>query len=226
MNLSRSAALSALAVSMFAGSAMADHNHMTVDTVSGTPGDQIIIRAGYYPAESAFTISGGRLLFNGESAVYDVVDELAQPGALNGWHAGDELLLTSDFYFATGRLDGGNFLWDIASIVPLSGGPSTLVWGDFELDGTLTPLVESSAVTRLDRSFNTTIAGHDHEQGYAFSAAGLYDVTFIAWDSNGRYADSAPVTLRFNVVPAPSVAAMLGMGGMLAIRRRRSGVGS
>ncbi len=199
MTLSRSLVLSSAALSVFVGAALADHNHMTVDTVPGTPQNQILIRAGYYPAEPAFSISGGRLLLNGDIAVYDVVDELAQAGPLSGWYAGDELLLTSDFYFATGRLDGGNFMWEIASVAALSGGPGALVWGDYDMSGALTPSASSDAATRLGRSFDTMIAGHDHEQGYAFSAPGLYDVTFIAWDSNGVYVDSAPVTVRFHV---------------------------
>ncbi|MFO0858506.1 MAG: hypothetical protein U0640_14255 [Phycisphaerales bacterium] len=222
MTLSRSVVLSSVVLSTFAGAALADHNHMTVDTIPGTPQNQILIRAGYYPAESAFSISGGRLQLNGDIAVYDVVDELAQTGPLNGWLAGDELLLTSDFYFATGRLDGGNFMWELSSVTALSGGPASLVWGDFDLSGEFTPMADSTAATRLGRSFDTMIAGHDHEQGYAFSTPGLYDVTFIAWDSNGVYADSAPVTVRFDVVPAPGAAALLGLGGLLAARRRRA----
>lgn len=221
MTLCRSVALSTAVLSLFAGAALADHNHMTVDTTSGAPGDQIIIRAGYLPAESVFSISGGRLLHDGEIHVYDVVDQLSQAGPLNGWYAGDELLLTSDFYFATGRLDGGNFMWELSSVTALSGGPGVLAWGDFEVGG-FAPSAVSSDATRLGRSFDTMIAGHDHEQGYAFSAPGLYDVTFIAWDSNGRYADSSPVTARFNVVPAPGAAAVLGLGGLLAARRRRA----
>ncbi len=218
----RSIGLSAVAVSALAGQTLAHHhNHISVDTSGGNIGDQIRIRAGYLPVESGFSISGGRLLHDGEIHIYDVADQLSQAGPLNGWYAGDELLLTSDFYFATGRLDGGNFRYEILSIVALSGGPGVLAWGDFEVGG-FAPFAFSSSATRLGRSFDTMIAGHDHEQGYAFSAPGLYDVTFIAWDSNGRYADSAPVTARFNVVPTPGAAAVLGLGGLLAARRRRA----
>jgi hypothetical protein len=114
-------------------------------------------------------------------------------------------------------------MWELSNVVNVNGGaPATLAWGDFDLAGNLDPLVFSNAATRPGRSFDTMIAGHDHEQGYAFSTPGLYDVTFIAWDSNGRYADSAPVTVRFNVVPTPGAAAVLGLGGLFAARRRRS----
>jgi hypothetical protein len=202
------------------GSARA-HNHVTVDTVSGAAGDQILVRAGYLPAESSYTISGGRLLQFGEIKVYDVSEQLAAGGPLEGWFAGDELLLTSDFYFATGRLEGGNFMWELADVTPLAGGPGTFVWGEFHMPGELEPLAESDADTRLERSFDSGAGGHSHEQGYAFSSPGLYDVTFVVWDSNGRYADADPFTVRFEVVPAPGAGAVLGLGGLLAARRRR-----
>jgi hypothetical protein len=50
------------------------------------------------------------------------------------------------------------------------------------------------------------IGGHNHDQGYAFSADGLYDVSLVAWDANGVYADADPVTIRFRVGNAPSCA--------------------
>lgn len=210
---------SMLAIATFAGAASA-HNHMTVDTISGNPGDQVVIRAGYLPAESAYTIVDGRLMLNDEIAVYDVPDAMPQDGPLNGWYAGDELLLTSDFFYATGRLDGGNFMWELSSVTPVSGSPATVVWGDFDSSGRLTPSADSSAAERTGRSFNVAAGGHDHAQGYAISTPGVYDVTFIAWDSNGRYADSDPVTVRFNTIPEPSVGVMLTAGSLLAIRRR------
>lgn len=208
-----------LAIACGAASA---HNHVTVDTASGAAGDQILVRAGYLPAESSYAIAGGRLLQNGEIKVYDVSEQLSAGGPLDGWFAGDELLLTSDFYFATGRLDGGNFMWELADVAALSGGPGTLVWGEFHMPGELDPLADSGAATRLARSFDSGIGGHSHEQGYAFSAPGLYDVTFTVWDSNGRYIDAEPVTVRFDIVPAPGAAAMLALGGMLSARRRRA----
>lgn len=184
------------------GVSLAGHNHISVDTVSAP--DQIVIRAGYYPSEAGFAVQGGRLYLNGQVAVYDVVEQLTQAGELSGWYAGDELLLTSDFYFATGRLDGGNFLYELAGVVNVDGGePAMLVWGDFGSAGAFEPLAHSDAQSRVERSFDTRIAGHDHEQGYAFSSPGLYDVTLVAWDSNGLYAASTPLTIRFRVgVPA------------------------
>lgn len=213
--------IASLAVSVVAGSALAD-NHMGVDTAAGAPGNQVLIRAGYYPAETSYTISGGRLRLDGDIAVYDVVDQLSQAGPYSGWYAGQELLLTSDFYASTGHLNGGNFMWELASITPLSGGPGIGSWGDFDALGEFTPSALTSAGTRIGRSFDTATNQHDEDQAYAFSAPGLYDLTFIAWDSNGVYTDSASVTVRFNVVPAPGAAVALGLGALVASRRRRA----
>jgi len=52
------AGIAALAPMALAGAASA-HNHVTVDTVSGAFGDQILIRAGYLATESSFSIAGG-----------------------------------------------------------------------------------------------------------------------------------------------------------------------
>ena len=134
MRYLRALCLTAAALVPMTGQAVADHNHLTVDTFSDPSGPRIAIRAGYYPAESAFSISDGRLLLNGDVAVYNVVDRLAQPGPLDGAPAGDELLLTSDYYFATGRLDGGDFFYELAAVSSISGGPGTVRWGDFNLD--------------------------------------------------------------------------------------------
>jgi len=171
------------------------HNHITVDSVGG----RIVVRAGYYGDEGGFAIDPtGRLLADGKIAVYPVPDELTS-GPLDGWKAGDDILLTSDFFATTGRLNGGHFHFEIASVTPLNGGPGTLAWGDFDANWDLQPSASSAGATREARSFDVHFAGHDHDQGYAFSADGLYDVSLVAWDSNGVYADAAPVTIRFQV---------------------------
>jgi hypothetical protein len=214
------AAMSALAVLTLASAAGA-HNHITVDTVSGAFGDQILIRAGYLATETSFSVSGGRLLYNGSAATYVVGEQLSQPGALNGAYFSQDILLTSDFFYATGRLNGGNFRWELASVTALSGA-GTVGWGEFDHDGVFSSLASSDAGTRLGRSYDTLAGYHEHEQAAYFTAPGTYDVTFVAWDSNGRYADSAPLTVRFEVVPAPGAIALLAVAGIGASRRRRS----
>lgn len=214
------AAMSALAVLTLASAAGA-HNHLTVDTVSGAFGDRILIRAGYLATETSFSVSGGRLMYNGSVATYVVGEQLSQPGALDGAYFSQDILLTSDFFYATGRLNGGNFRWELASVTALSGA-GTVGWGEFDHDGVFSSLASSDAGTRLGRSYDTLAGYHEHEQAAYFTAPGTYDVTFVAWDSNGRYADSAPLTVRFEVVPAPGAIALLAVAGIGASRRRRS----
>jgi hypothetical protein len=198
------------------------HFHMTVDTLYGAAGDPIRIRAGYLATEGALTIADGRLLYNGSIATFTVGERLAQPGPLDGAWYSQDLLLTSDFYFATGRLAGGNFRWEIASVAVLSGTAGTVGWGEFDHDGMFAGMASNSAGSRIGRSYDTLAGYHEHEQAAYFTAVGTYDVTVIAWDSNGRYADSAPVTIRFAVVPAPGAIAAIAIVGACGMRRRRS----
>jgi hypothetical protein len=185
---------------------------MTVDTLSGAAGDPIRIRAGYLATEGAITIADGRLLYNGSIATLTVGERLTQPGPLNGAWLSQDLVLTSDFFFATGRLAGGNFRWEIASVAVLSGTAGTVGWGEFDHDGVFAGLASSAASSRIGRSYDTLAGYHEHEQAAFFTAAGRYDVTLIAWDSNGRFADSAPVTIRFEVLPAQPAADLNGDG--------------
>lgn len=171
------------------------HNHLTVDTLAGREGDPVIIVAGYYESESEWSIGeDGRLLYDGQIAVYEAGAAL-QDGPFRGWAAADELSLTSDFYFATGRLDGGNFQYEIVSVVPIEGGPAAFALGVVD-HGTFESDAVSDAETRLDRSFDAGVGQHRHGQAFAISENGLFDVTLVAWDSNGRYEDSEPVTFR------------------------------
>ncbi len=178
------------------------HNHLTVDTTAG----QCVIRAGYLAGETAYTISAGRLLKSGQIAVYNLTNKLTT-GPLTGWYASNEVLLTSDFYFATGRLDNGDFGWELAAVTPVSGTPPTgslAAWGVFDSGtGAFIPSGVSNGASRPARSFGTPPGDHNHAQGYAFSTYGVYDLTFIVWDANSVYTDSTPVTVRFNVVPPP-----------------------
>jgi hypothetical protein len=104
----------------------------------------------------------------------------------------------------------------------LSGTAGTVGWGEFDHDGMFAGMASSSAGSRIGRSYDTLAGYHEHEQAAYFTAVGTYDVTVIAWDSNGRYADSAPVTIRFAVVPAPGAIAAIAIVGACGMRRRRS----
>lgn len=176
------------------------HNHVTVDTVSGKSGDKILLRAGYYPTESAYSISDHRLLKNGRTACYDLPDTFVS-GPVLGWFGGGDVLLTSDYFFLTGRLNGGDFRWEMTSVSPVFGDVPRVVWGAFDEFGEYAVMAASDGPTRAMRSFSTPAGDHNHDQAYGLNAAGLCDVTFIVWDASGKFIDSEPVTIRFRSGP-------------------------
>ncbi len=190
------ASLSVLATTLAANA----HNHVTVDTAAGSVGDKILVKAGYYPTESAFTITSGRLFKNGLMACYSLPDTFAS-GPLAGWFGGDEVLLTSDYFLSTGRLNGGDFRWEIASVTPVLTGSTRLAWGMFDESGEYMVMAQSDGATRLARSFSTPAGDHNHDQAYAFEASGLYDVVFVVWDEAGKFVDADPITIRFRAGP-------------------------
>ena len=203
-----------IGLGVLAGSAAA-HNHVTVDTAGG----KIVVRAGYYPSEAAYGFNAaGELTLSGSAAVYSVPDTLTG-GAFDGWYGGDDLLLTSDFYFATGRLAGGDFRYELA-ISAVSGPSSVIAWGLFA-GTTLSGSASSDVATRADRSYDVGLGNHFHGQGFAIRDAGLYRVTLTAWDGNGVYADADPVTFLVQTAPAPGAGLVAGLAGLMAARRRR-----
>ncbi len=173
------------------------HFHLTLDTTSGLPGNPILIRAGYYPEDTGYTIDPtGRLLFNSQPAIVRP-DSQFDSGPFAGSWLADSPLLTSDFYSATGRLDNGNFYYEITAVTPLLGPPATVQWGDFD-GADFLPMADSAAPARTDRSFFVGVGSHDHAQAYALSGSGIYDITLRAWDANAIYTDSQPITFRVN----------------------------
>lgn len=176
------------------------HNHVTVDTASGSVGDKIVLKAGYYPTESAFSIADNRLQKNGLSACYDLPDTFVS-GPVSGWFGGDEILLTSDYFYLTGRLNGGDFRWEMISVSPVLGGSTRVAWGTFDEFGEYAVMAESDGATRALRSFATPAGDHNHDQAYGFDSAGLFDVTFVVWDASGKFIDSDPISIRFRAGP-------------------------
>jgi hypothetical protein len=53
---------------------------------------------------------------------------------------------------------------------------------------------------------------------FNMNVTGLYTFTLTATSG----ADTVSQTMNVNVVPAPGAAALMGLGGLLAVRRRRS----
>ena len=204
MNVRNTIVLASLSL---AGTALAHHHHLTVDTVSTADGPKAVIIGGYYPTEPDVSIApDGRVTDGDRFLAVDAIYDLAQPGPFDGWAGSDELLLTSDYFYATGRLDGGDFRYEIVSVELIGGDPSELAWGHFDEDtGQFVADALSTGATRAERSIDVGAGQHDHTQALTMSAAyGAYDVTLVAWDANGVYADSDPVIVRIAVHPCPS----------------------
>lgn len=210
--------VTALAAAILAAPAVAqDHNHITIDT----DGAQIIATTGYLPGEELFSIDGdGWVLEAGERLVRTSIAEWTG-SPLTGWQAGAQTVLTSDFYAPTGRLDGGDFLYEIVAFEHVNGSKqSDFAWA--ERDGsTLETYGILSGATREERSFHVGFSGHPHGQLWLAELSGLYQVSIVAWDANGIYEDSDPFHFYIESVPAPGSLAILAGGLCLAPRRRR-----
>jgi hypothetical protein len=206
-------------VSMISGLVLAsvaaahEHNHITIDTPSGSNGDQTLVLAGYYGDETYFTIdpATGQILLAGAVAEYHT--EAYLPAPYDTWLGGDALVLTSDYFAATGRLDGGDFAYEIVSVMPVgkrgAAAVPVVLWASDDGFNTF-----SDAPTRVGRSFVVGAGGHEHSQFYAVNQAGEFDVTLVAWDRNGRYADADPVVFRLHATPPPCAGDFNGDGAV------------
>lgn len=182
------------------------HSHLTINTGPSPDGPKVIITAGYLPDESLFSIDAdGRLLLNAQPLVIDAPDLLDQPGELDGVAASLSLVLTADYYFfAPGDpLQGGDFRWEIARVVPIDGGLARVTWGGFDETYTsFEPEARSGQADRAARSFRTLPGEHNHDQAFTIGSAGLYEITLVAWDAGGLYRDSDPVRFLVNAAGA------------------------
>ena len=181
------------------------HGHVTVDTLSGIPGDRISIRAGYLPAESAYSIAADGTLMNSAAAwrMNLLTPVTNQPGYI-GWFAATDTTLTSDFFFSTGRLAGGDFRFELEHITRLDGSPAPAViaWCVVQSNGSLTNIARTDGSTRADRSFAVGAGVHLHGQYLLGDVRGTYRLSLRAWDANGIYSDSDRVTLEVRIGPA------------------------
>ena len=181
------------------------HGHVTVDTLSGIPGDRISIRAGYLPAESAYSIAADGTLMNSAAAwrMNLLTPVTNQPGYI-GWYAATDTTLTSDFFFSTGRLAGGDFRFELEHITRLDGSPAPAViaWCVVQSNGSLTNIARTDGSTRADRSFAVGAGVHLHGQYLLGDVRGTYRLSLRAWDANGIYSDSDRVTLEVRIGPA------------------------
>lgn len=175
--------------------AQTEHTHVTVDTLDG----KIVIVAGYLFGEEEIDVDENGWIRNGDDVFTIVCNQTWGGEPYTGWPiAAGQMTLTSDYYWVTGRLDGGYFWYELASVTPVEGDPNpTLLWAEERFGDTLVGIADSQATDRQKRSFELGERGHIHDQRQLIENPGLYEVTMIAWDSNGVFEDSDPV--RFYV---------------------------
>jgi hypothetical protein len=201
----RSAAAAAAALSVSA-IALA-HGHITVDTASGTPGDKTIVRVGYQATEADKSITADGTLMQGANPWRIVATTpVAAPAPYAGWSAGNGATLTSDYFYGTGDLAGGDFRFELAAITQLDGSAAsaTVAWAVVGSDGSLSNVARTDAATRAGRSFTVGAGVHQHGQYVLGSVPGAYRVKIVAWDANGVYADADPVTIEVQVGALPA----------------------
>lgn len=212
------AALTVLTTAALSAAAAAqDHNHITVDS----DGSKIILDTGYLPDEEQFSIDAdGWVLEDGQRLMRESIAEWTGT-PLTGWQLGSETVLTSDFYAPTGRIDGGDFWYEIVAFDRLWGdGTSDFAWAQRD-GGELDAFGVLSGLSREDRSFRVGFSGHPHSQVWLAEQSGRYQVSIVAWDANGVYADSDPIHFYVHSVPAPGALGLLALSGLLGARRRR-----
>jgi hypothetical protein len=211
----------AVAVSASAIVASGQENHVTVDTAGG----QILIKTGYEPSESDFWIDpDGWMRFGDEVLERESLSPWLG-SEFTGWQAGGETVLTSDWFAATGRLDGGDYYYEIAGFEHVGGSrESDFVWAERD-GGDLEWYGQANGATRLERSFHVGFSGHPHGQIWLAEKPGLYALTLVAWDANGVYADSDPVRFHIRSVPTPGALGVLGIMGVVASWRNRKPLG-
>lgn len=103
------------------------------------------------------------------------------------------------------------------SLTGLSGPGEFALWRDAE--GVIWDSLDG---TGADDEVTLLVGGEEHYH-WAFTETGTYKLTVtVEGQLIGGAPESATSTYTFVVVPEPGVAAMLGLGGLAALRRRRS----
>ncbi len=176
----------------------AAHNHVTVDTLAGLGGDPVLVDVGYLPSESGYSVDAqGVMLFAGQRKVYSLT-QIVATGEYQGWYSinSDQLTLTSDFHYISGRLglgfsfqtfayqQPGDFRFEVVQVVPVCG-RSDAVYAH----GVAGNMAESDGASREEKSFAVGVGEHQHNQRMYLSRPGVYDITLRAWDAAGIFQD-------------------------------------
>ena len=86
--------------------------------------------------------------------------------------------------------------FEIAHVERLAGPDSRVVWVHTTGPGVFSLQADSEGATQAARSYNVGIGGHQHAQLHLIENEGIYDITFVAWDTNGLYLQSEPCSSR------------------------------
>lgn len=214
-------ALTGLAAAAFAHN---DAVHITVDTDAGGAGDKIHIVTGWHEDEEHYSFGDDGYLMHEDQIHTFFLDEVFHEEPWHDRNFSEGPRLTSDHFFPTGRLDGGDFAFEIVKVTPVGVDDAVFGWADFHHDeGVLENVAESNGGSREARSYGVGINQHSHHQIQSLDTLGRFDVTLVAWDKNGRYLDSDPVIIRFRAIPTPGTGAALVLAGVMAGARRRRG---
>lgn len=152
-----------------------------------------------------------------------------------------------DAFLATGNIVGGSYAYEILSVNPLAGstvasfaigmlvnpagntnnalrqlrGTNTVGTDSFDVLG-IYDKTQAAGGALVDRSIFLGNGNHFHGWGFFISERGLYEISMRVYDTTGTYASSDVFTFQINSIPTPGAAAVLGLGGLLAARRRRA----
>lgn len=147
-----------------------------------------------------------------------------------------------DAFLATGNIDGGSYAYEILDVNPLGGSPDAsfalglVVNPSGNTDNSLRQLKtsesgfdafgifdhnQSAGGSIGDRSIFLGTGNHFHGWGFFVSEKGVYEISLRVYDVNGRYEASDVFTFQVNSIPTPASAALMGLAGLAAVRRRR-----